>query len=188
MEVLVACEYSGIVRDAFTRAGHYAMSCDFEPTMSAGNHYQGDVFDIIDLRKWDLLIAHPPCTFLCRAQMFKCVPGSPRFISQVSAIDFVRRLSAADIDKICIENPIGILSTVFRKPEQIVYPWQFGDPYRKDICLWLKNLPPLLPTTLSPGRKSVSNHVNSRMSQAVKTKIKSKFFVGVAEAMASQWS
>jgi len=187
MNVLVACEYSGIVRDAFTRAGHYAMSADYEPTMSPGNHYQGDVFDIIKLKHWDLLIAHPPCTYLCKAQLFRCVPNSERSLSQALAVDFVRRLLYCDIERIAIENPIGILSTVLRKPDQICYPWQFGDGYRKDICLWLKNLPPLLPTKLSPGRKSVSNHVNSRMSQALKSKIKSKFFVGVAEAMASQW-
>ena len=188
MNVLIGCEYSGIVRDAFARAGHYAMSADFEPTMSPGNHYQGDVFDIITLKKWDLFIGFPPCTYLCKAQLFKCVPGSERAKSQALAIDFVRRLLALPIEKIAIENPIGILSTVYRKPDQICYPWQFGDGYRKDICLWLKNLPPLLPTTLSPGRRSVSNHVNSRMSQALKSKIKSKFFVGIADAMASQWS
>lgn len=188
MKVLVACEYSGIVRDAFTAAGHYAMSADLEPSMSPGNHYQGDVFNIIDLEKWDLLIAHPPCTYLCKAQLFLCVPGSLRYQNQLDAVAFVRRLLSVNIEKIAVENPIGILSTVLRKPNQIVYPWQFGDPYRKDICLWTKNLPPLLPTTLSPGRKSVSNHVNSRMSPALKSKIKSRFFKGVAEAMASQWS
>lgn len=187
IRVLVACEYSNIVSQAFRNQGCYVLSCDLdECNVPGSNHYQGNVFDIIN-DGWDIMIAHPPCTYLCKAQLWRVSLDQERRKLQDKALDFVVKLSQAPIDKIAIENPIGALSRLFRPPEQLIYPYQFGDPYRKDIHLWLKNLPPLLPTLLSPGRKSMSNHVNSRMSQAEKSKIKSRFFVGVANAMASQW-
>lgn len=188
MKILVGCEYSGIVRDAFSALGHHAVSCDILPTDRPGEHIQGDLFEAMKMDRWDILIAHPPCTYLCNAQLWKCEIDIDRKEKQKHAMEFVNRIYNSDIPHIAIENPKGILSTKWLAPSQIIYPWQFGDPYRKDICLWLKNLPPLISTVYSTKRKSVSNHVNGRMSQAVKSKIKSKFFPGVASAMAIQWN
>lgn len=189
MRVLVACEYSGIVRSAFERRGHYVMSADFEPTDLPGNHYQGDVFDIID-QGWDIMIAHPPCTYLCKGQfhLLKNDPG--RQEKSMQAVEFVRRLLWCDIPKVAIENPIGLLNHHVKRHDQLVYPYYFGDTYSKDVCFWLKNLPPLpIPdrSLWSPIRKSVSIHVNGSMSQAQKSKIKSRFFYHTAEAMAKCW-
>lgn len=187
MKILIACEYSGIVSSAFRSLGHAVTSCDLLPSECSGQHYQGNVFDIIN-DGWDMMIAHPPCTYLCRAQIFRLQRESGRQAKSDDAIEFVRRLYDSNVPRIAIENPIGLLSTKWKKPSQIVFPWFFGDPYRKDICLWLKNLPPLIASGYSTKRKSVCNHVNSRMSQEQKSKIKSKFFPGVAAAMAQQWS
>jgi site-specific DNA-cytosine methylase len=187
MNVLIGCEYSGIVRDAFTKKGHYAVSCDLLPTETRGLHYQGDIFDLINSQKWDLIIAFPPCTYLCRAQSH-LLSDEERFKKHLEAIEFVKKIWASNCDKICIENPIGFLSTKFMKPSQITSFNFFGDPYKKDICLWLKNLPHLQPTNIIEATKKVSNHVNSRMTKEEKNKIKSKFFKGIAEAMAEQWS
>ena len=188
MKILIGCEYSGIVRDAFTNLGLYATSCDILPSESTGKHIQGDIFEAIKSDNWDLLIAHPPCTYLCNAQLWRCSLDTIRKEQQKHASDFVNRLYNCGIQHIAIENPKGYLSNNWLTPSQIIYPYNFGDPYRKDICLWLRNLPPLISTIYNPKRKSVSNHVNSRMSQTLKSKIKSKFFHGVAEAMAVQWS
>lgn len=151
MRVLVACEFSGIVREAFRKRGHDAWSCDYLETDIPGNHYQGPVeMGTLDLG-WDLMIAHPPCTHLAvsGARWFK-----DKRTEQSLAIQFVRHLANAPIKKICIENPIGILSTVWMKPTQIIQPWQFGHGETKGTCLWLKSLPNLVPTNIVSGREA----------------------------------
>lgn len=187
MKILVACEYSGIVSEAFAAAGHYVMSCDLLPS-SFPNHYQGSVFDILYSQAWDMLIAFPPCTYLCKAQFHLCFKSPGRYAMSLEAAEFIHKLYYSGIPKIAIENPIGLLPKIWRNYDQLVYSDWFGDPHRKDICLWLKNLPPLIATKYNVLRKPVRNHVNGQMNQALKSKIKSKFFPMVAEAMAKQWS
>lgn len=140
--MLVACEYSGVVRDYFAALGHFAVSCDLLPSETRGRHYRGDVFDIID-DGWDMLIAFPPCTYLCVSGMHYTVRGlrDPKLTED--AVDFFLRLWNSSIPKICIENPIGIMSSRLRKPDQIIQPYQFGHDASKATCLWLKNLPKL---------------------------------------------
>ena len=186
MRVLIACEFSAIVRNAFEMAGHDATSCDFEPTEWPGKHYRGDVRDIMN-NGFDLMIAHPPCTFLCNAQLHLCTENSERKANQKLAIQFVQDLMSAKIPRICIENPRGILSRHIGQPTQVVTPWYFGSVYDKDICLWLKNLPLLKQTHFVKGHKKMKNHVNSRMTKEERNKIKSRFFPEVAMAMAEQW-
>lgn len=187
MKVLIACEYSGVVRDAFISKGHDATSCDLLQSESRGSHYMGDLFDVLDLEIWDLIIAFPPCTYLCRAQAH-LLKDPERYIKHLEAVEFVKRISEAKCKRIAIENPIGLLSTVWMPPNQITSFHYFGDPYQKDICLWLKNLPLLKPTNIVKATKKMSNHVNSRMTKEQKNKIKSKFLPGIATAMADQWS
>lgn len=173
---------------AFYNRGHNVTSCDLEPReKSQWLHVQGDVLDLMRQTDYDLIIAHPPCTYLCNAGIMHTAKNPGRWDDSKDAFQFVLSIMSASAPMICIENPKGLLSTWYRKPDQIIYPWQFGDPYRKDVCLWLKGIPPLLHTQYSAGRKSVSNHVNGRMSQVEKSKIKSKFFPGIADAMATQW-
>ncbi len=150
MRVLVACEYSGRVRDAFIRAGHEAMSCDLLETEVPGPHYKGDVREVIG-RGWDLMISHPPCTYLASSGLHwnKRVPGRALLTEQ--ALEFVRLLLDAPIPKIALENPIGCISTAIRKPDQTIQPWMFGEDASKATCLWLKGLPTLCPTTQHPG-------------------------------------
>ena len=152
MKVLVACEYSGRVRDAFIALGHEAISCDLLPTDASGPHYQGDVFDILYDRDWDLLIAHPPCTYLCSSGLHwnKRTPGRQALTDE--ALGFVGRLLSAPIRHIALENPIGCISSQIRKPEQTVQPWQFGEDASKSTCLWLKNLPTLKHTDVIEPR------------------------------------
>jgi len=187
--VLIACEESGTVRDAFTAAGHFAMSCDLKPSKSPGPHYIGDVLDVLD-GDWDLLIAFPPCTYLTRAQMYRCVPGTSYWNDQQSAALFVEKLYNCSIPQVAIENPPGFLNTHWLQPTQIVYPYNFGDPYRKTVCLWLKNLPPLMSTMVNPVRKSLDNHTNGRMSSDLKSEIRSswKHFPRMSHALVHQWS
>jgi len=181
MKVLVACEYSGAVRDAFIRAGHDAMSCDLLPTDVEGPHYQGDVLNIIN-DGWDLMIAHPPCTHLAvsGARWFK-----DKLVEQAQALEFVRMLMNAPIDRIAIENPISIISSRIRKPEQIIQPWQFGHGETKATCLWLKNLPLLKPTNIVDGREA---RVHKMPPSPDRWKERSKTYKGIADAMAQQWS
>lgn len=192
MRVLVACEYSGTVRDAFIAKGHDAMSCDLLPSDREGPHYQGDVFDIIG-NGWDLMIAHPPCTHLAvsGARWFK-----DKQKEQLEALDFVRRLLDADIPRIALENPISIISSKIRKPDQIIQPWQFGHDASKSTCLWLKDLPKLVPTSLvAPrivaGKKRWANQTDSGQNRLAPSedrwKIRSETYSGIAEAMAVQW-
>src|ERR1043166_3534873 len=148
LRVLVACEFSGVVRDAFASLGHYAVSCDLLPSETPGNHYQGDVRDILN-DGWDLMIAHPPCTHLAvsGARWFK---GKQK--KQKEALAFVKMLLSAPIPRIALENPVSIISTKIRRPDQIIQPWMFGHGETKTTCLWLKNLPPLTPTSIVSGR------------------------------------
>lgn len=186
MKVLVACEYSGRVSKAFRDKGHMAISCDLKESLLPERefHYVGNVFDILD-SGWDLMIAHPPCTHLA-------VSGARWFPykkeEQQDALDFVQALMDADIPQICIENPVSIISTEIRKPDQIIQPWMFGNPYQKTTCLWLKNLPKLVPTDVVGkgefvvhGGKRIAKWYSNRQMERDLT------FPGVANAMAEQW-
>lgn len=190
MNVLIACEFSGIVRDAFTELGHNAVSCDFLESEAPGLHYKGNVIDIIN-DGWDLCIAHPPCTYLCLAQAHLLSKDKERKEKSKEALQFILNIYNSKIPKVVIENPIGALTKLWRKPDQIIFPYQFGDPYRKDICLWIKGVRKLkIPEAKywNKERKSVSNHTNGRMSNEERSKIKSRFFPKLAKAMANQWS
>ena len=181
MKVLIACEFSGTVRDAFIKAGHDAMSCDLLPTEQLGPHYQGDVFDIIN-DGWDLMIAHPPCTHLAvsGARWFK-----DKQQEQEEALEFVRRLLDAPIERICLENPVSVISSRIRKPDQCIQPWMFGHGETKKTCLWLKNLDKLVPTDVVDGR---DQRIWKLPPTADRWKIRSKTYQGIADAMANQWS
>jgi len=180
MKVLVACEYSGKVRDAFKARGHDAWSCDLLPTDVEGQHIQGDVFDVID-QGWDLMIAHPPCTHLAvsGARWFK-----DKRKEQQEALDFVKALLDAPIDRIALENPVSIISSKIRKPDQIIQPWQHGHGETKATCLWLKNLPKLEPTNIVEGRKA---RVHMMPPSKDRWKLRSETYTGIAKAMADQW-
>ena len=180
LKVLVACEFSGTVRDAFIRAGHEAISCDLLPTDVPGPHFQGDVLEVIG-NGWDLMIAHPPCTHLAvsGARWFK-----EKRTEQDAAIEFVRILLSARIDRIALENPVSIISSRIRKPDQIIQPWQFGHGETKATCLWLKNLPKLIPTNIVEGRE---NRIHRMPPSPDRWKERSKTFTGIAQAMADQW-
>lgn len=195
MKVLIACEYSGTVRDAFIAAGHDAVSCDLLPTDVPGPHYMGDVNDIIN-DGWDLMIAHPPCTYLSVSGMHWTARGLRDPQLTEDALDFVRLLMAAPIDKIAIENPISVISSRIRKPDQIINPWQFGHDASKRTCLWLKNLPLLRPTDIvAPrivnGKKRWANQTDSGQNRLPPSddrwKIRSETYAGIAKAMADQW-
>lgn len=182
MRVLVACEYSGTVRDAFIAKGHNAVSCDLLPTDTPGPHYQGDVFDLVG-DNWDLVIAHPPCTHLAvsGARHFKAKQTDGR---QQSAIDFFMRFVRLPHPRIAIENPVCIMSSIYRKPDQIIQPWQFGHGETKATCLWLKGLPPLVPTDIVEGRE---NRIHKMPPSPDRWKLRSKTYQGIANAMAEQW-
>ena len=183
MKVLIACEYSGTVRDAFTALGHEAMSCDLLPSDRPGNHYQGDVREVL-YDGWNLMIAHPPCTDLA-------VSGARHFAEKIAdgrqqrALDFVALLLDAPIERIALENPISVISSKIRKPDQIIQPWQFGHGETKATCLWLKNLPALVPTDVVGGREQ---RIWKLPPTKDRWKIRSTTFQGIADAMATQWS
>ena len=192
MRVLIACEYSGVVRDAFLNAGHYAMSCDLLPCEStaSGDHYQGDVRDILD-HGWDLMIAHPPCTHLAvsGARWFK-----DKVQEQQDALDFVRLLLDAPVPRIALENPVSIISSRIRKPDQIIQPYEHGHEATKTTCLWLKNLPLLQPSNIvGKGARHITKSGRSLPKwynlppRADRWKIRSATFPGIATAMAAQW-
>lgn len=198
MRVLVACEYSGRVRDAFLDAGHYALSCDLLPTDSThprGEHYQGDVLNILD-EGWDLMIAHPPCTYLSVSGMHWTTRGlrDPKLTED--ALDFVRKLLNAPIERIALENPVSVISSRIRKPDQIINPYEFGHDASKKTCLWLKNLPKLASTNfveprIINGRKRWGNQTDSGQNKLAPSddrwKIRSETYEGIAQAMAQQW-
>jgi hypothetical protein len=200
MKVLIACEYSGAVRDEFIKLGHDAMSCDLLPTDATGPHYQGDVFDIIN-DGWDMMIAFPPCTHLA-------LSGAMHFEKkrldgrQEEGLQFVRDLMNANIPKIAIENPIGIISSRIKKYDQIIQPYYFGDPFQKSTCLWLKGLQPLIRTNVvhcgefkewidkktGKNKKQPLWYYQALESGKDRWKIRSQTFPGIAKAMAEQWS
>jgi hypothetical protein len=180
MRILIACEYSGTVRDAFIAAGHDAISCDLLPTEVPGPHYQGDVTDIIG-DGWDMMVAHPPCTHLA-------VSGARWFHlklqEQAEALDFVRLLMNAPIPRIAIENPVSIISSRIRKPDQVIQPWMFGHGETKATCLWLKGLPKLTPTNIVRGREA---RIHKMPPSPDRWKERSRTYAGIAAAMAQQW-
>ena len=180
MKVMVACEFSGIVRDAFIEVGHDAVSCDLLPTESPGPHIQDDIRNV-DLSKYDLMVAHPPCTHLA-------VSGARWFTEkrkeQQEALEFVQWLMDAPVPRIALENPISIISSRIRKPDQIIQPWQFGHGETKAICLWLKNLWSLVPIEMAEGREA---RVHRMAPSPDRWKERSKFYTGIAFAMATQW-
>lgn len=181
MRVLIACEFSGIVRDAFRKRGHDAWSCDLlPPETDPDYHYNMDVLGILEWG-WDIMIAHPPCTHLSvsGARWFK-----DKVNEQAEALDFVRRLLDAPIQRIALENPISIISTKIRKPDQIIHPWQHGHGEIKATCLWLKNLPKLVPTNIVDGREA---RVWKMPPGPDRWKERSRTLTGIAEAMAEQW-
>jgi hypothetical protein len=180
--VLVACEFSGIVRDAFAATGHDAWSCDLLPTESPGQHIQGDALDVIGkCGPWDLMICHPPCTHLAAsgARWFK---GKQR--EQAAALEFVKGLLDANIPRIALENPVSVISSRIRKPDQIIQPWQFGHPETNATCLWLKGLPKLVPTHIVEGRHG---RVHREPPGPDRWKRRSRTYTGIAQAMADQW-
>lgn len=201
MRVLIACEFSGIVRDAFRSLGHEAWSCDILPTdINPQFHYQQDIFQVINY-DWDLMIAHPPCTYLT-------VTGNkwmkPEFLSRfperqqqrLDAIEFFIRLMEAPINKIALENPVGIMSTSYRKPDQYIHPYYFGDPHSKKTGLWLKNLPKLESTKIvepefyiyKDGRRDPMWHVETmKLKPLERMKARSRTYPGIAKQMAIQW-
>jgi hypothetical protein len=182
LNILVACEYSGIVRDSFARKGHNVMSCDLLPTDRDGYHYKGDVKDVLDY-PWDLMIAHPPCTDLSvsGARHFEDKKRNGR---QYASVSFFMSLIKCDIPKIAVENPISIMSTLYRKPDQIIQPWQFGHGETKATCLWLKGLPKIRPTNIVSGRE---DRIHKLPPTTDRWKIRSTTYQGIADAFSDQW-
>jgi len=203
MNVLVACEYSGAVRDAFKARGHYAVSCDLLPTDAEGLHYQGDVFDLIDRdpQFWDLMVAHPPCTYLCNSGvswLYDRKTGArneARWDSMREGAQFFKRLLESGIPKIAVENPIihkHAKSIIGVDQTQLIQPWMFGHPESKATCLWLKGLPPLVPTNdvkaiMKTLPKKQAQRLHMLPPSAERWKLRSATFKGIAEAMAEQW-
>jgi hypothetical protein len=195
LKILIACEYSGTVREAFNALGHDAMSCDILPTDRPGNHYQGDVRDVL-ADGWDLMICHPPCTYLSVSGIHWNDRGRG-WEETDKAFDFVRLLMGANIPHIALENPVSIISSKIRKPDQIIQPHQFGHDASKATCLWLKNLPKLQATeSIAPrvinGKSRWGNQCDSGQNKLAPSKdrwkIRSTTYSGIAEAMAAQWS
>ena len=201
MKVLIACEYSGIVRDAFAAKGHDAWSCDILPTESPGNHFQGDVLEHLD-KGWDMMIAHPPCTYLSNAGARFLYPkgklNEDRYELGLKAKEFFMAIYNAPINKICVENPISSKIFALPKYSQIIQPYEYGHPIQKRTCLWLKNLPILIHTNIVKPKihsylksgKNKGKPIYFTESIGVSTdrgKLRSKTFQGIAEAMANQW-
>lgn len=183
MRVLVACEFSGVVRRAFHKRGHDAWSCDLLPSEDLScNHVQGDVRGLL-MSDWDMLIAFPPCTHLSVSGA-RWWPAKRKDGRQEAAVSFFMELAKQSIPKIAIENPIGLMSTRYRKPDQIIQPWQFGHGETKATCLWLKNLPLLVPTNVVEGREA---RVHRMAPSPDRAKERSRTYKGIAEAMATQW-
>lgn len=185
MKVLIACEYSGVFRDAFIAEGHDAMSCDLLPTESPGPHYQGDLFDVIDY-PWDLAIFHPECTHLAvsASRHFEAKRMDGR---QQAAVSFFMRIvrRSEHIPMTAIENPVCIMSSMYRKPDQIIQPWQFGHGETKATCLWLKGLKPLVPTDIVEGREA---RIHRMPPSPDRWKERSRSYTGIAKAAAEQWA
>lgn len=196
MRVLIGCEFSGIVREAFASWGHDAWSCDLLPTEKPGNHIQGSVLDVLD-DGWDLAVMHPPCTYLCSMGIWWNHKRPERWEETRKAKAFVEAIWAAPIPKMALENPIGYLGTHWRKSDQIINPWMFGDEANKPTCLWLRGLPKLTPTKIvdkgkfyvkkNGARMSAWSHITSGTRKEERARIASRTFPGIAEAMAEQW-
>jgi hypothetical protein len=196
MRVLIACEFSGIVRDAFAARGHDAWSCDLLPSERPGHHIQGDVLSALG-DGWDMMIAHPPCTYLCSMGIWWNHKRPERWPHTNAAAEFVRSLWDAKIPMLAMENPIGYLGTHWKKATQIVQPWQFGHQANKPTCLWLRGLPCLIPTNVvdkgkfyvkkNGARMSAWSHITSGTRKAERARIASLTFQGIADAMADQW-
>ena len=200
MRVLVACEYSGAVRDEFLKLGHDAYSCDILPceskhTTGKNRHYQRDVLEVIN-EGWDLMIAHPPCTHLAVSGARWFTEGRKPWSLQEEALEFVQKLMDAPIERICIENPVSVISSKIRKPEQIIQPFHFGHTTMKTTCLWLKNLPKLKHTNvvepemvkMKNGKMMNKFHYDTfKLPKAERSHVRSKTFEGIAVAMADQW-
>jgi hypothetical protein len=192
MRVLVACEFSGVVRSAFREAGHNAWSCDLLPADDGQYHIQGDVREVLN-DGWDLMIAHPPCTYLAVSGLHWNKRRPERAAHTEEALEFVRLLLSAPIPKIALENPIGCISTRIQKPDQIIQPWQFGHDASKATCLWLKGLPPLQPTYILPGGRlarrgnQTPSGQNKLGPSPDRWKLRSITYPGIAKAMATQW-
>lgn len=200
MKVLIACEFSGTVRDEFLKLGHDAWSCDLLPSQTIGPHIQGNVLDILD-NGWDMMIAFPPCTYLCSSGLHWNKKFPERDVLTNEALEFVLNLMGEgevkhNIPKIALENPIGRISTAYRKPDQIIQPYQFGEDASKSTCLWLKNLPLLVPTKyIEPrivnGKKRWANQTDSGQNRLTPSDdrwaLRSKTYQGIANAMALQW-
>lgn len=190
MRVLVACEFSGTVREAFRARGHDAWSCDLLPSERAGQHLERDVREVLSWG-WDLMVAHPPCTDLA-------VSGARYFAQkrerQAEALEFVQLLLSAPIPRIALENPVSVISTAIRRPDQVIHPWQFGHPEAKTTCLWLRGLQPLIPTDVLPlpesGRwaNQTASGQNRLGPSPDRWKLRSATYQGIADAMADQWS
>lgn len=215
MRVLVACEFSGTVRDAFRARGHYAVSCDLLPSEREGPHYMGDVTPMLHQQQWDLMIAHPPCTYLCSSGLHWNSRTPGRAEKTESALWFVRLLLAAPIFRIALENPIGRINTAIRKPDQTIQPYQFGHDASKNTCLWLTELPPLKPTLFIPPHfgcakckvrfqfeqfcpvcKTVNRKIWGNQTPSGQNKLgpsehraadRARTYQGIADAMAEQW-
>lgn len=182
MKVLIGCEFSGIIREAFKKKGHDSWSCDLLDTEIPGNHIKGDIKNTLNKKwSWDLMVVHPPCKYLAvsGARWFKY-----RREEQKKALNFVRFLMDAPIEKICLENPISVISTQIRKPDQIIQPWMFGHGETKATCLWLKNLPKLEPTNIVEGREG---RIWREPPSPERWKNRSRTYQGIAEAMSNQW-
>ncbi len=190
MRVLVACEYSGRVREAFRKLGHDAWSCDIIPADdNSPYHYQCDVREVLD-KGWDLMIAHPPCTYLASSGLHWNKRIAGRQEKTEEALEFIQLLMNAPIERIAIENPIGCISSRIRKPEQIIQPWQFGEDASKSTCLWLKNLPKLQPTKIIKKERyanQTASGQNNLPPSKDRWKLRSTTYQGIADAMANQW-
>lgn len=194
MRIATLCEFSGVVRDAFIKRGHYAISCDLlDSESSFGPHIKGDCFNY-DWSNFDLILAFPSCTYLCSSGLHWNNKVAGRKQKTLDAVRFVLNLWSLPVSRIAIENPIGCLSTLWKKPDQIIQPWQFGCPESKKTCLWLKNLPLLIPTEILPIPKSgrwenqTPSGQNKIGPSENRWKLRSKTYLGIANAMAEQWS
>lgn len=194
MRVLVACEFSGTVRQAFRALGHDAWSCDLLPAADGSDyHLQGDALEWAQGEPWDLMIAHPPCTYLASSGLHWNAKRPERAVLTDQAVVFVRALESVPIPRVAIENPIGALSSRWRKPDQIIQPWQFGHDASKATCLWLRGLPLLTPTDVLPGGKTArrANQTASGQNKLPPSpdrwKLRSLTYPGIAQAMAAQW-
>ena len=187
MNILIACEFSGVVRDAFIKKGHNAISCDLLKSDTPGPHIKGNILEEIN-KEWDMIIAHPPCTYLCAASNGNIhKPHLNVLENRKTAFNFFMEFVNCVCKKVAIENPIGYVNSHYRKPDQIIQPWMFGHGYRKDVCLWLKNLPKIKPTKIIKGPYKRFNPHSSKRNPNGRS-LKSITYTGIAQAMANQWT